>query len=77
MIDVRRQTIKVALIPPLIETHERKMHTMNDTIRDLKLMANTIRRDIVDIAYLAQGTLAPGSCPFLHRYCYCALLFIL
>ena len=30
--------------------HERKMHTMNDTIRDLKLMANTIRRDIMDIA---------------------------
>ena len=34
---------------------------MNDnTIRDLKLMANTIRRDIMDIAYLAQGPSHPA-----------------
>ena len=33
---------------------------MNDSIRELKLMANTIRRDIVDIAYKAQGPSHPG-----------------
>ncbi len=33
---------------------------MNDTIRDLNLMANSIRRDIVDIAYLAQGPSHPA-----------------
>ena len=36
------------------------MHTMNDTIRDLKLMANTIRRDIMDIAFKAQGPSHPA-----------------
>ena len=33
---------------------------MNQSIRDLKLMANSIRRDIVDIAYKAQGPSHPG-----------------
>ena len=33
---------------------------MNDSIRELKLMANTIRRDIIDIAYKAQGPSHPG-----------------
>ena len=33
---------------------------MNDSMRDLKLMANTIRRDIIDIAYKAQGPSHPG-----------------
>ena len=33
---------------------------MNDTIRDLKLMANTIRRDIMDIAFKAQGPSHPA-----------------
>lgn len=33
---------------------------MNNSIRDLKLMANSIRRDIVDIAYKAQGPSHPG-----------------
>ena len=33
---------------------------MNESIRELNLMANTIRRDIVDIAYLAQGPSHPA-----------------
>ena len=33
---------------------------MNNSIRDLKLMANSIRRDIIDIAYKAQGPSHPG-----------------
>lgn len=33
---------------------------MNDSMRDLKLMANTIRRDNIDIAYKAQGPSHPG-----------------
>ena len=33
---------------------------MNDTIRELKLMANTIRRDIIEIAYKAQGPSHPA-----------------
>ena len=33
---------------------------MNDSIRELKLTANTIRRDIIDIAYKAQGPSHPG-----------------
>ena len=33
---------------------------MSDTIRDLKLMANTIRRDIIDIAFKAQGPSHPA-----------------
>lgn len=33
---------------------------MNDTIRELKLMANTIRRDIIEIAFKAQGPSHPA-----------------
>lgn len=33
---------------------------MSTSIRDLQLMANTIRQDIVDIAYKAQGPSHPG-----------------
>ena len=33
---------------------------MNDSIHKLKLMANTIRRDIIEIAYKAQGPSHPG-----------------
>lgn len=33
---------------------------MDYSIKDLRLMANTIRRDIVDIAYKAQGPSHPG-----------------
>ena len=33
---------------------------MNTSIRDLKLMANTIRRDIIDIAFKAQGPSHPA-----------------
>ena len=33
---------------------------MNESIRELNLMANTIRRDIVDIAFLAQGPSHPA-----------------
>ncbi len=33
---------------------------MNDTIRELNLMANNIRRDIVDIAFKAQGPSHPA-----------------
>ena len=34
---------------------------MNTSIRDLKLMANTIRRDIIDIAFKAQGPSHPDQ----------------
>lgn len=33
---------------------------MDESIRELKLMANTIRRDIIEIAYKAQGPSHPG-----------------
>ena len=33
---------------------------MNDSIRELNLMANTIRSDIIDIAFKAQGPSHPG-----------------